>query len=346
VRYREQSQGTARPTLRPPGSVPGRVVLATPAAFVEPMLLKPVACLPKGDQGRYELKLDGYRAQAIKTEDGVRLVSRNRKDLSAQFPEITNAIEQLPLGQGVLDGEIVALDPSGKPSFQLSQNIGRPGRTRIRPVAYYAFDLLYFCRQSLLHLPLLERKALLSQVLHKPPEPLRLVGFLEGEPDRIVQEICRHQLEGVVAKLATSRYEPGKRTGSWVKFKCGFSQQFVIGGFTRGHQSRSGFGALVVGYFEHGKLRYAGKVGSGFSQLQIRELVELAHPLAIPSCPFAFIPESDGDSWSVGLTSYEMRTATWLRPQLLCQIRFTALTSSGHLRHPRFEALGIPTERV
>jgi len=137
-------------------------------------------------------------------------------------------------------------------------------------VVFYGFDLLNFNARSLVKLPLVEGKAMLSQVLHKAPDQLRLVGFLDGDPDLIVQEICCRQLEGVVAKRATSRYEPGKRSGAWVKFKCGLVQEFVIGGFTVGKRGRAPFGALIVGCNQRGRLRYASKVGSGFGGAELR----------------------------------------------------------------------------
>jgi bifunctional non-homologous end joining protein LigD len=139
--------------------------------------------------------------------------------------------------------------------------------------------------------------------------------------------------------MTGSSYEPDKRTGAWSKFKIGFEQEFVIGGYTRDQGSRSSFGALIVGYYDQGKLRYASKVGTGFSHLQIRQIIEKSKPFQQPNCPFDHITESGGTSWSYGLTATERKTAVWLKPVLLCRVRFTEWTSDGHLRHPSFEGL-------
>ena len=302
------------------------------------MKAKRVDCLPSGEQWRYELKLDGYRAEAIKTSTGVRLISRNEKDLSSDYPEIVEDIRRLPMRQGVLDGEIVAVDASGKPFFQKLQHLGKPGHTS-RPILYFAFDILNLEGKPLLSLPLLERKRPLERVLRNARSHVRFVPFLEGEPDRILTEICRNNLEGVVAKLASSAYQPDKRTGAWVKFKCGFAQDFVIGGYTRGQGNRSAFGALIVGYYESGRLRYASKVGTGFSNVQIREFLRLSQPLIQSRPPFEHIPLGQGTSWSYGLTAAELRSSVWLKPVLVCRVRFTEWTMGGHLRHPCFEGL-------
>ena len=152
-------------------------------------------------------------------------------------------------------------------------------------------------------------------------------------------EICRNNLEGIVAKLASSTYQPDKRTGAWVKFKCGFAQDFVIGGYKRGQGNRSAFGALIVGYYESGRLRYASKVGTGFSTLQIREFLRLSQPLVQARPPFEHVPLGQGTSWTYGLTAAELRSSVWLKPVLTCGVRFTEWTMGGHLRDPCFEGL-------
>lgn len=215
------------------------------------MQCKLLRSLPSGPDWRYELKLDGYRAEGIKTPDGVRLISRNQKDLSAAYPEVTDAVGQLPLRQGVLDGEIVAVESAGRPSFQGLQHAGPVGDSP-RPIFYFVFDVLNLEGKSLVSLPLLDRKRLLERLLRKSPAQVRFACFLPGEADHLATAICEHNLEGVVAKLAHSPYEPDRRSGSWVKWKCGFEQEFVIGGYTRGQGGRTAFGALIVGYYEGG----------------------------------------------------------------------------------------------
>lgn len=310
--------------------------------FIAPMQCKPVKCLPSGEQWRYELKLDGYRALAIKPATSIQLLSRNRNDLSRQFPEIVNALELLPLREGVVDGEILAVDALGKPSFQALQHLARPGR-KPRRILYFAFDLLNWEGKSLLKLSLVERKRLLELALAGAPAQVRLLGFLDGEPDAIVDEVRRQHLEGVVAKRALSQYEPDQRSGSWVKFKCGLAQEFVIGGYTRG-RGGAPFGALIVGFYDGGRLRYAAKVGSGFNHALVRDLVVGTGPIRQAHSPFDFIPQSDSSSWSYGLTALERKMAVWLQPVLVCRVRFMEWTNNGHVRHPCFE--GIRTDKA
>jgi bifunctional non-homologous end joining protein LigD len=199
------------------------------------------------------------------------------------------------------------------------------------------FDLLNLESKSLLGLALVERKAMLERLLTGAPPQLRFTPFLDGKPDAIVTAIRAQALEGIVAKRADSRYEPGKRSGAWVKFKCGFEQEFVIGGYTRGRNGTSPFGALIVGYYEGGKLRYASKVGAGFTAGQIRAFVEHTAELQQPEPPFHRLPIGEPSSWSYGLTAAEIKTAVWLKPLLVCRVRFAEWTQDGHLRHPTFD---------
>jgi bifunctional non-homologous end joining protein LigD len=179
---------------------------------------------------------------------------------------------------------------------------------------------------------------------------LGFADFMEGAPDAILAATRAHDLEGVVGKLATSRYEPGKRGGAWQKYKCGYQEDFVVGGYTRGSGNRSEFGALVVGqYDDQSRLRYASKVGTGFTDRQIREFLAAVAQIRQSECPFESIPEGGGSSWSYGLTAEERRTAVWLKPLLVCRVRFTEWTDDGHLRAPSFEgwcANGAATEVV
>jgi bifunctional non-homologous end joining protein LigD len=165
---------------------------------------------------------------------------------------------------------------------------------------------------------------------------LRYAGFLEGAPGAILAAIREHNLEGIVAKVVSSRYEPGKRSGAWSKFKCGYREHFVVGGYTLGG-GYSRFGALIVGYFDQGKLRYASKVGAAFTERETREFLDGVATIQQPDCPFEAIPASAGTSWSYGLTTAESRTAVWLKPILVCEVRFTEWTREGRLRHPIFE---------
>jgi bifunctional non-homologous end joining protein LigD len=274
--------------------MPADLPAARPA-FIPPMQAKLVDQLPSGKDWLYELKLDGNRALAIKVEGRVQLISRNQKDLTRAYPEIVNAIAALDLSSGVLDGEIVALDASGKPSFQALQHAPAP-TSRARPIYYYAFDLLNLEGKATTSLPLIERKLLLAEVLASAASHCRFLPALEGERDDVIAAVREQHLEGVVAKRALSVYESDQRSGAWVKFKLGHKEEFVIGGYTRGRGDRSEFGALIVGYYEQGQLRYASKVGTGFSSRQIREFVAGTEPLRQAQSPFDSIPESEGSS--------------------------------------------------
>ena len=188
-------------------------------------------------------------------------------------------------------------------------------------------------------LPLRRRKELLREVTGGEQDGVRFVEALDGTPDAILTEICRHSLEGIVAKRTNSKYEPSKRSGAWVRYKCGYEQDFVIGGHTAGKGARQPFGALIVGYYEKETLRYASKVGTGFSEFQIRDLLARFASLRQSRCPFEAIPKGGGTSWSYGLTAAELRSAVWLKPAIICRVRFTEWTCNGHLRHPSFQGL-------
>ncbi|MHC1764923.1 MAG: non-homologous end-joining DNA ligase [Verrucomicrobiia bacterium] len=304
------------------------------------MQCKLVHVLPEGSDWIYELKFDGFRALALKTGPTVRILSRNRRNLSSKFPEIVEAVRALPLQDGVIDGEIVALDAAGRPSFQDLQHAGRPGFTA-RPICFYAFDFLNREGEELTHLPLARRKGLLLRAIHGISDRVRFVEALEGKPKQIIAAICRFKLEGVVAKQIQSRYESNRRSGAWVKYKCGLEQEFVISGYTRGKGRNQPFGAAIVGYYDRGLFRYAGKVGSGFSGAEIRDLLRSCSDLVQMRCPFDHIPHSEGSSWSPGLTATELKSATWLRPEKVCRVRFIEWTRDGHLRHPCFEGLRL-----
>ena len=197
---------------------------------------------------------------------------------------------------------------------------------------YYAFDLLNLEGRAVLQLPLEERKELLRRLLQHAPDIIRFSAGIEAESKRLQKEMKKRGLEGLVAKLKTARYEAGQRTGAWVKFKWSNEQEFVIGGYTPPEGARSHIGAILVGYNEGGKLLFASKVGSGFDTKTLASLHRCFAKFQSKNCPFANLPER----LPSGLSAAEMRTCTWLKPELVCQIRFTEWTRDHHLRHPRF----------
>jgi bifunctional non-homologous end joining protein LigD len=306
------------------------------AIFVDPMKAVLEDELPEGDRWIYELKFDGVRALAIKHSGDIELISRNAKDFTGKFPEIVDALETLRCKEAVLDGEIVALDEDGRSSFQLLQARELGGE---RPaIFYYVFDLIQLDGKDLTGVPLLQRKALLKALLANLPDRVRFSASIQAESDRVLKEMKARGLEGVIAKKKDSKYEIGRRSGAWVKFKWTMQQEFVIGGYTEPRGTRSNFGALLVGYYARNKLAFAAKVGTGFDEKLLKALHGKFQKLLLRDCPFANLPEKAG-RFGRGLTSAEMKHCTWLKPKFVCEIRFAEWTRDGHLRQPAFLGL-------
>ena len=226
------------------------------ARFIEPMLLQRAEKLPEGAGWTYELKLDGFRALAIKSGGRVHIRSRNDTDFNAKYPGIARALAVMP-DETVIDGEIVALDESGRPSFSALQN-----GSASAPLVYYVFDLMILAGKDVTNEPLTVRRELLAEhVLAKLDGPIRESPELNaGLPD-LVRSVKAHGLEGLVAKRRDSRYEPGQRSGAWQKMRVNREQPLVIAGYTVGARN---FDAIVFGYYVGGKLMYAGRTRSGF----------------------------------------------------------------------------------
>jgi bifunctional non-homologous end joining protein LigD len=275
----------------------------------------------------FELKLDGYRVLGVR-EGAARLLSRNQNDLSVCFPEVVNALRALPFERIILDGEVVALDQMGRPSFQRLQQRGQLRRPLdIRhvmvdiPVTFFAFDLLGFEDFDLRPLPLSVRKALLRKVVPSAGI-IRFLDHFEEDGEVLYQQVQKLGLEGIVAKQAESPYRSG-RSAAWVKIRTRKSDDFVVVGFSAPKGGRSGFGALYLGRYVDGELTYTGRAGSGFSERQLAqvhaELEEIRRP--DPPC-IGPIPKEKGTSW--------------VEPRLVCEVEFTEWTEEGLLRQPVF----------
>jgi bifunctional non-homologous end joining protein LigD len=295
--------------------------------FVEPMKCRLFEKLPEGEDWVYEIKFDGFRGLAIKNGSEVQLLSRNNKDLGSKFPGVVRALRQLPCDRLMLDGEVVALDQQGRSSFQLLQSAGDPGTD----LAFYVFDVLNVNGTDTTALPLLKRKALLKALMPKKSECLRFSDVLHGEVRQLSEAMQKLGLEGLIAKKRHSKYEPGARSGSWIKFKWGYEQEFVIGGYTDPEGSRPYFGSVIVGYYEGERLIFAAKVGTGFNTKLLKSLYDRFQRIRIDHCPFDNLPERGGH-----LTASQMRFCKWVDPRLVCQIRFSEWTRDGHLRQPVF----------
>ena len=297
--------------------------------FLEPMKALLAKELPKGPQWIYEIKFDGVRALAIKDQGRVQLISRANKDLGAKYPNVLQALKNLSAGQAVLDGEIVAVDSRGRSSFQLLQSYQTTGAAK-PPLLYYVFDILNLEGRDLKGLPLWRRKELAENLVSGLNPVVRFSAGIKADSSRVMWEMQKRGLEGLVAKKMDSRYEPGRRSGAWIKFKWTLEQEFVIGGFTEPKGGRSHFGAVLVGYYKGDELLFAAKVGTGFNHTTLASLYKLFKPFIRPDCPFANLPEAQG------LTRAQMRRCTWLDSRLVCQIRFSEWTRDGHLRQPAF----------
>lgn len=306
------------------------------AQFIPPMKALGVSAIPENAEGEWycEIKFDGYRAVAVLNEGSVELWSRNHKPLD--YPEVLPQLEKLSCSSAVIDGEIVALDPLGRSHFQLLQGRDLGDRP---PIVYYAFDLLELDGISLLAEPLETRRTALVKLLKKARRPLLLSPSFEAEPVEFLEHARAQGLEGMILKRRGSIYETDRRPGSWLKVKNLNEQEFVIGGFTPPRNSRQGFGAILVGYYERGKLMYVGKVGTGFDQALLLNLHEKFKALAAEESSFANLPLEHRSRFGQGMTPAVMRTVTWLKPKLVAQIRFAEWTQDGLLRQPVFAGL-------
>src|SRR5215469_6884380 len=259
--------------------------MKTRAQFIEPMLLLSTEKLPQGPDWLYEIKLDGYRALAIKTGGRVQLRSRNDNELSARYAPITAPLRRLP-DESVIDGEVVALDEEGRPSFHLLQNFG----TSRAHLAFFVFDVLILQGRDITGEALEQRRRLLEKhVLTSLTAPIHYSPELKANLADLVHSVKLQGLEGLVAKRRSSRYEPGRRSGVWRKMRVNRGQEFVIGGYT---PSDSNFDALIFGYYDGGNLRYVARTRNGFTPSSRQELFKRLKPLEIEECPFANLPEA------------------------------------------------------
>ncbi len=274
------------------------------------MLLLRASELPEGAGWITELKLDGFRAIAFKSGGRVHLRSRNDKDFNGRYPAAVASLAGMP-DETVVDGEIVALDADGRPSFSALQNYG----SSKAPIFYYLFDLMVLRGRDVTGETLDARRQLLeNEVLPKLLEPVRYSPALPGSMADLIQSVKAQGLEGLIAKRRDSRYEPGERSGAWLKMRINRGQEFVIGGYTVGGST---FDALVFGYYEGKDLIYAGRTRNGFTPQLRAELMKKFTALETEKCPFANLPEKHPGRWGVGLTAAKMVDCRWV----LCRMR-------------------------
>jgi bifunctional non-homologous end joining protein LigD len=303
----------------------------TEASFVEPMECLSVSKLPEGLEWLWEIKLDGYRALAVKSGNGVTLFSRRRKSLNRQFPYIVEALADLPAGT-VVDGEVVAIDERGRPNFNLLQN-ARADASRIQ---YYIFDLLCWKDRDLMRVPLMERRALLKSVVVILEKRIRITDYFEAAPNDLLAAVREQGLEGIIGKRKDSVYQPGKRSGAWIKHRVNRGQEFVIGGYFPGPH---GFDSLIVGYYDGDKLMYVARTRNGFVPASRRQVFSKLKHLVTPASPFVNLPETRRSRFGEELNAEKMKKAVWLRPEAVAQIEFLEWTGADRLRHSKFVGL-------
>ena len=272
----------------------------------------------------FERKLDGIRCIAVKDGDRLTLRSRNDLALDRRYPEVAAALADEPHERFAVDGEVVAFAGRQTSFARLGERSHHPTE-----VFYYVFDLLWLDDRDVRALPLRTRKRLLRATL-KATGALRLSSYRNRDGEAMFQEACRKGWEGLIAKRADSPYSSGKRSRDWLKLKCEQGQELVIGGYTAPKGTREELGALLVGYYADGELRYAGKVGTGFDRATLRDLASRLRPLQRDGSPFA--------------DAVRERAVTWVEPELVAQIGFAEWTSYGRLRHPRF--LGLREDKA
>ena len=302
------------------------------ARFIAPMLLLRTDSLPEGTQWLYELKLDGYRAIAFKRDGKVNLRSRRNNDFSLQYPAVVKALAKLP-DDTVIDGEVVAFDLDGRPSFSALQNYG----SAPAPVVYYVFDVMVLAGRDVMRERLETRRNLLARkVLPKLTEPVMEAPSFDVSLPVLVQSVKAQGFEGLVAKRRDSVYEAGLRSGAWRKMRVNRGQEFVIGGYTPGTKT---FDALVFGYYEGERLIYVSRTRNGFTPATRVQLFKKFKGLEITECPFANLPQAKSGRWGQGLTKAKMAECVWLKPVLVGQFEFLEWTGDSHLRHSRFIGL-------
>ncbi|ASY73265.1 DNA ligase D [Sinorhizobium fredii USDA 205] len=294
--------------------------------FVEPALATLVSSAPAGERWLHEIKFDGYRLQARIEAGRVKLLTRSGLDWTKKFGKtLVSALQALPVGMALIDGEIVVETSSGASDFSALQadlSEGRSDRFRL-----YVFDLLHFDGYDLSSLPLTKRKELLGRLIAKDDGIIRFSSHFEEEGRLVLRHACRLSLEGVVSKLRDAPYRSG-RNKSWVKSKCSARQEFVVAGYVPSTTSRKAIGSLVLGVYDGDKLHHVGRVGTGFTAVRAEDLFKRLDRLRTTEIPFA-----------ARLSAEDARQVRYVKPELVAEVEFRAWTADGHLRHASFRGL-------
>lgn len=319
----DKSQGKKTPETIAAAAVPAKGIKKAPMPrSVKPMLATLIDAPFDNEDWLFEVKWDGYRAIAYKAKNSVELLSRNDKSFAKRYAPVTEALKQLKV-EAVFDGELVAVNEKGVAYFQLLQNWQTKKEGHLR---YYIFDLLWLNGKDLTHVPLLERKRILQGILPANDAVLFYSDHVVGKGTEFFNVALEQGLEGIMAKKGDSFYASGSRTESWLKIKVARRQEVVIAGFTQPRNSRQFFGALLLGVYQGKELVYVGHTGSGFDRDSLEAIYKKLQPLITDTAPFALPPKTN-------------MPATWVKPKLVCEIKFTEWTRDGQARHPIFMGL-------
>ncbi len=305
---------------------------------VKPQLATLQRDAPAGEEWLHEIKLDGYRMLCFRKGKQVRFVSRNGNDWTDRFRSLVTPVQQLPVDRAILDGEVVVMQPDGTTSFQALQNVFRKGATA--QLLFFAFDLLYCDGYDLRGVALEARKELLAAIVPQGDAKagrVQLSEHIAGQGPEVLRQACRMGVEGIISKRRDGRYQQS-RSSDWLKIKCLNSEEFVVGGFTAPAGARTAFGALLLGYYDpHGKLTYAGRVGTGFTEETLQDLHAQLKARQTNKNPFHNLTAKAAG-----------KGVFWTQPELVVQVEYTGWTEDGVLRHPVYRGLrdDKPAEQV
>ena len=289
--------------------------------FLEPMMAQSAKTPFDSPEWIFELKLDGYRTLAVFDQAGkAHLWSRNGLALETKFPRVAKAVSKLKLRSTIVDGEVVAVDHDGVPRFQLLQRFQKQPTA---PTVYYIFDLLWSDGVDVTEKPILQRRALLREIISKEVPGIQIGTYIEEHGKALFAMTKEKGMEGIVAKRKDSVYRPGRRTSDWLKIKARLQQEFIVAGFTEPKGSRKYLGAVVLGAYTEGKLRHYGYAGSGFTEKGLKEAFDRMAPLVIAKSPFVTPPKTN-------------EKINWIRPRLVCEVEYAELTADQQLRQTTF----------
>lgn len=300
---------------------------------IKPMLATLVNAPFEDAAWTYEVKWDGYRALCYVNNGSVELASRNNKSFTEKYYPLTESMQKWKLN-AVLDGEILVIGQNGKADFGALQNWRSEADGHL---VYYAFDLLWYEGRNIMQLPLDERQQILKEVLPTDDDRLRLSQVFTSNGLEFFEAAEKMGLEGIMAKRSDSIYSPDSRSKDWRKIKVNQRQEVIVAGFTKNEGSSKLFSSLLLGVYDKGNLHYAGKVGTGFTARQQKEMMEMFGPLIIDKSPFGYEPDINKPSRF--RPNPPKAVATWLKPSLVCEVSFTEVTSDGVFRHPSFEGM-------